>query len=127
MARLPLATLVRGAKRQGVAISVFGNWLGSGNDLGSAFLTARTPSPARGQLDGAWRVVAAGQPAKSKAGVWLSGHSFSYPSKQTLERTASSAPLLVRALALTLAELGAATSGNVTLDADGVETWLSAG
>lgn len=121
--RLTVAQVVRGAKRHGVDVEVFANWLGSGNDLGSAFLTSRTPGPARGALDGAWKVVSKGQKAGATSGVWLTGHDFSYESKQTLERTEASAAPLVRALASTFAALGPLSSGTVSVD--DVETWLS--
>ncbi len=120
---LTVAQVVRGAKRHGVDVEAFANWLGSGNDLGSAFLDARTPRPARGALDGAWKVVTKGQKPGARSGVWLTGHDFSYESKQTLERTDASAAPLVRALASTFAALGPLSSGNVSVD--DVETWLS--
>lgn len=120
--RLTVAEVVRGARRHGVAVEVFANWRGSGNDLGSALLDARAPQPARGALDGAWKVVASGEKPRAKSGVWLTGHDFSYESAQTMERTPASSSLLVRALALTFAELGPLSSANVTVD--DVETWL---
>lgn len=121
---LTVAQVVRGAKRHGVDVQVFANWRGSGNDLGSALLDSRTPQPARGALDGAWKVVVKGQKPGAASGVWLTGHDFSYESAQTLERTGASAAALVRALASTFASLGTLSSGSVTVD--DVEAWLSA-
>lgn len=78
--QLTVAQVVRGTKRHGVAVEVFANWRGSGNDLGSALLDARAPLPARGALDGAWKVVASGEKPRAQSGVWLTGHDFSYES-----------------------------------------------
>lgn len=103
-------------------VALFGNWNGSGQSFGAAFVRkvmAPAPVPDAEALDGAWRIVPTGVPATDGRGVWLSGASSQTSVHASLERTAESDPQLVRALVEGLASLPGlawAASGNTIVE-----------
>ena len=104
--------------RTGISARMFGNWNGSGQSMGAAFVrdvTAPPPVPDDQPLGGAWRVVPGDAEASDPRGAWISGNAAGQSAYAILERTADTDPALVRALVEALASLPGlawASSGN---------------
>lgn len=116
--------LRRGLSARSVEVDLYGNWRGSGQSMGSAFVRdVVTPPPIAedARLSGAWRMVPKGAGATDGRGLWVSGQSLASSAYAIVERTSASDPRLVRALVETLGSLPAfawASSGNRLVEDD---------
>ena len=113
---------------RGIEVQIFGNWKGSGQMLGSAFVRdvlAPPPLADAEALGGGWRLVRAGDAPTSEKGLWVAGQSLTSATYASVERTPSSDDALVEAVVESLAALLAwASSGNMLVeDAAGREAW----
>lgn len=123
-------SLRQATEAHGVRVSLFGNWNGSGQSFGAAFVRhILEPAHVQGdeQLPGAWRIVPAGAGALDPRGVWLVGNSLPSAAYATLQRSSQSDPALVRAVAealVSLPSLDWAHSGNTLIEgADALRAW----
>lgn len=113
---------------RGIDVELFGNWKGSGQMLGSAFVRDVLAPPRLSDaevLGGGWRVVRAGDAPTSEKGLWIAGQSLTSGTYASIERTATSDAALVEAVVESLAALLEwASSGNMLVeDAAGRGAW----
>lgn len=124
-----IAGVRRAVGDAGVVVDCFRNWVGSGQSMGSAFVTARIPKPiAKGAFEDAIRVVPEGVTAKDGRGLWLTGQSFSSDAYVNVEASRETHHDLLAAVVRGLGSmkgLAWASSGNMRLETpDDRERWL---
>ena len=125
---LTAGELRRFVAARGVEAQLFGNWKGSGQMLGSAFVRdVLSPPPLSDAevLGGGWRIVRAGDAPTSAKGFWVTGQSLTSATYASVERTAASDDALVEAVVESLAALLEwGSSGNVLVeDAAARSSW----
>lgn len=126
------AALQAALASRGSAAQLFGNWHGSGQSFGAAFVRdiATPPAvPPDEALAGAWRIAPSGADATDPRGVWLSGQSSAQSTYATLSREVDADVSLVTALVDALATspgITWAVSGNTLVeDADLRTKWIA--
>jgi hypothetical protein len=114
----------------GVPIDCYRNWKGSGQAMGSAFVTATVPEPVTsGEFEMAIRVVPAGAPATDPRGLWLVGQSLPSAAYVIVRRSKATEPDLAHAVVQGLASVSGltwASSGNMRVETvEDRDRWLA--
>ena len=129
---LEAGALLAALAGHGVQAALAGNWNGSGQSFGAAFVrnVAAPAVVAPSESLGAWCVTLAGTPATDPAQVWLTGRATATSTYVIIQRSAASPPALVAALVSVLRAwpgLSWGYSGNRLLESDAdAAAWLAA-